>query len=98
MIDFIASVLFFGFFGFLIYATVIRRNRNEEKPIGGSGEVVNAPRPSQVSVFCSICHTEVSVMSMEEYIRFSRIAAPVYCQWCARTIEMYKAQQAHRVG
>lgn len=98
MIDFIASVLFFGFFGFLVYATVMRRNRKEAQCAGGPGEVVNEPGPSPVAVFCSICHTEVSVMSVEEYIRFSRIVAPVYCQWCARTIEMYKAQQVHRTG
>lgn len=100
MIDFIASVFFFGFFGFLVYATVIR-GRNKEQPVNRPEEVVAEPvvfGPSPVGIFCSICRTEADVVSASEYSRISRTGIPIYCQSCTRTIETYKAQQMHRAG
>jgi hypothetical protein len=89
--DFICSIVFFGFFGFLIYATVFRRkSRAADHLFTGSGEALRAAtKPTPVGLYCEICGEHAGVVSTEEY---QKLEPPVYCGSCKFVIERYRTR------
>jgi len=104
MMDFLATLIFLGFFAALIYSTVFKKSSHSCR--GGSGiELMKARQklgpppttpPNPVGLYCSICHDHAGVVTSEEYLRLFAAGQPVYCRWCTITIEAYKARQARR--
>lgn len=93
MADFFCTLIFLGFFGFLIYSTVIRKSPSEGCR-GGSGETLRearmgATKPTPVGLYCEICGEHAGVVSTEEY---QRLEPPVYCGSCRFVIERYRAR------
>ena len=93
--DFICSIVLFGFFGFLIYATILRqKSRTAGHAFSGSGEALreartSATRPTPVGLYCEVCGDHAGVVSTEEY---QKLEPPVYCVSCKFVIERYKAR------
>lgn len=84
MIDTIAALWFFAFFGFLTYAIYKSPNPTPEPP---------APMPpSPVQLFCSICRVPAALVTNQEYVRISQAGIFIHCTDCLRTIEGYKKQ------
>lgn len=91
MLDMISALVFFGFFGLLIYATIIRRPSMGK--CGGSGEALleaRAKGPSPVGLYCEICGEHAGIVSTKEY---QRLTPPVYCASCKIVIERYEARR-----
>ena len=84
MIDTIAALWFFAFFGFLIYAVY-------KTPSRSPGIPPNAP-PSPLWVFCSLCGVPATLVTSQDYMKLASTGTPVHCEGCLRTIEAYRKQ------
>ena len=99
MADFFCAIIFLGFFGILIYSTILRRKGCVRSDVhgnafSGSGEALrearmSATKPTPVGLYCEICGDHAGVVSTEEY---QRLEPPVYCESCKFVIERYRAR------
>lgn len=93
--DLFCSLILFGFFGFLIYATILRpKSGSVGHAFSGSGDAlrearVSATKASPVGLYCEICGEHAGVVSTQEY---QRLEPPVYCSSCKFVIERYRAR------
>jgi len=93
--DFLCTIVFLGFFGVLIYSTILRqKSRAAGHVFSGSGEAlrearVSATKPTPVGLYCEVCGDHAGIVSTEEY---QRLEPPVYCGSCKFVIERYKAR------